>query len=143
MTDGKYENIINLPHHVSKVHPQLSKESYAAQFSPFAALTGYDDIVFETARYTEERSEGTDSQSIELDRKLSFVLAELEKGYFPEISVRYFRKDATKEGGEYLIFRGNVKKIDFGKKKIVFTDGSVIFASDVADIYAEFIGDTD
>ncbi len=143
MEKGKYDKIIDLPHHVSEVHPQLSKDSYAAQFSPFAALTGYDGIVSETARYTEARNEGTESLRSELDRKLSYAAAELKTGRFPDISVKYFKKDPAKEGGEYLVFRGTLKKIDFGKKKLVFSDGTVISAPDVYDMFGECTGNTD
>lgn len=141
MADKKYDSIINLPHHVSKVHPPLSTDSYAAQFSPFAALTGYDDIVFETARYTEERAEGSESLSAELDKKLSAVLAELNDGKNPGISVKYFKKDAAKSGGAYLTYNGAVKKVDFPKRRIVFTDGTVISADDIVDISGKSAGE--
>ena len=134
MADKKYDNIINLPHHVSDRHPPLPRESYAAQFSPFAALTGYDGMIDETERFTEERDEQEESFMQELDVRLGTVRAELERGVFPEIYVKYFKKDPLKEGGSYVDFRGRVKKIDYGKRFIVFDDGTVINAQDIADI---------
>ncbi len=134
MADKKYDNIINLPHHVSGKHPPLPRESYAAQFSPFAALTGYDGMIDETERFTEEREEQEESFRHELDVKLATVRKDVERGVFPEISVKYFKKDLLKEGGSYVDFRGRVKKIDYGKRTIVFDDGTVIRAEDIADI---------
>lgn len=106
----KYENIINKPHHVSKVHPQISLYARSAQFAPFAALTGYEDAVKETARETQEELEIDDELKSILDAKLQMLIEIKESN--PEISITYFVKDEKKSGGKYVTITGIIKKID-------------------------------
>ncbi|MCD7784805.1 MAG: YolD-like family protein [Oscillospiraceae bacterium] len=127
-----YEDIINLPHHVSKTHPQMSMQDRAAQFSPFAALTGYDDAIDETARLTGRKIElGEEAKEI-LDRKLQYLRSIISEQ--PEISVTYFVPDEKKDGGEYVTVSGNLKRIDEYERVMVLTDGEVIRLDDVIDI---------
>lgn len=103
-----YEDIINLPHHVSDKRPQMSMWDRAAQFSPFAALTGYDDAVTETARLTDDKIELDESAQATLDMKQHILMETISEQ--PEISVTYFKKDVKKAGGTYLTLTGKLKK---------------------------------
>lgn len=104
---NKYDDIINLPHHVSERHPQLSKDSYAAQFSPFAALTGYDGIVEEIARVTDERIVLDDDSKDRISYKLGIVLGHLDDE--PEITATYFLPDKKKDGGTLATEQASLK----------------------------------
>ena len=96
----EYDDIIDLPHHVSKVHPQMPLSARAAQFSPFAALTGYEDVIGETVRMTEPKRELDESEKAELDRKLGILASRLRER--PVIRMEYFIPDERKDGGEYV-----------------------------------------
>ena len=127
-----YDDIINLPHHVSDHHPHMSMSDRAAQFSPFAALTGYGDLVNETVRYTEERPTLTESEREELDAKFQQFL--LNSPPDAQLSVTYFLPDEKKEGGSFQIETGAVKKIDQFSQEIIFSDGDRIRIEDVLDL---------
>lgn len=101
----KYDDIINLPHHVSTKHQRLSMEQRAAQFAPFAALTGYGDAIKETARITEDRIELDDEEKIKLDNKLKKIQNNISNK--PKVIVTYFVPDIRKSGGEYITKVGN------------------------------------
>ncbi|MCC8195239.1 MAG: YolD-like family protein [Ruminococcus sp.] len=135
-----YSDIINLPHHVSKTHPQMSMQDRAAQFSPFAALTGYDDAIDETARLTGRKVElGEEAKEI-LDRKLQYLGSIILDQ--PEISVTYFVPDEKKDGGEYVTMSGKLKRIDEYERAIILTDGKKILMDEIIDIESElFTGD--
>ena len=108
--DRQYDDIINLPHHISKKHPQMSLYARSAQFAPFAALTGYEEAVKETARETNERIDIEDELKSILDGKLQIILEQIKN--HPEISITYFIADSKKNGGEYVTVTGLVKKVD-------------------------------
>lgn len=128
----KYENIINKPHHVSKVHPQISLYARSAQFAPFAALTGYEDAVKETARETQEELEIDDELKSILDAKLQMLIEIKESN--PEISITYFVKDEKKSGGKYVTITGIIKKIDLYEQIITLADNTVIPIKNVIDL---------
>lgn len=117
----KYEDIINLPHHVSKTRPQMSMLERAAQFSPFAALNGYDDAVKETGRLTDERIELGDEERDLLDRKQQYLQEIIADR--PEITVTFFVPDEKKPGGSYTAITGNLKRVDLYERLLVLTDG--------------------
>lgn len=121
---SEYEDIIALPHHVSVSHPQMALADRAAQFSPFAALTGYEDAIDESARLTEEQIELDENAREELDEKLRQI-RECGEAH-PEITVTYFQKDARKDGGAYVTLTDRVKKIDEYARMISFMDGTVV-----------------
>ncbi|MCM1525425.1 MAG: hypothetical protein NC120_13330 [Ruminococcus sp.] len=129
---GKYDDIINLPHHVSAAHSQMSMHDRAAQFSPFAALTGYDDTVRETARLTDEKKELTSDKISDLNKKIAF-LAE-HAGERPEITVEYFIPDEKKSGGRYGAFSGRFRRIDEYNFNMVFVSGEKIPLDDICKI---------
>ena len=132
MAMSKYDEIINLPHHVSATRPQMPMSDRAAQFAPFAALTGYDDAIDEAGRLTERRVALEEDGMDELNAKLLFLLENPEDS--PEASFTYFRPDARKSGGAYLTATGAVKKIDEYARLIILTDGVKIRMDDVLDI---------
>lgn len=114
---GKYDDIINLPHHVSKKHPRMSLEARSAQFAPFAALTGYDEVIRETARLTNQRIEINEELKAILDEKLLLIKGQIHTK--PNINVTYFVPDSKKDGGKYISVTGKVLKIDEDKQKII------------------------
>lgn len=120
----KYDDIIMLPHHVSKRHPQMSPLNRAAQFSPFAALTGHEDAIQETARLTDSFVEMDESRKSQLDGQLGLIRDNLDAQ--PEIEVTYFQPDEKKSGGAYVTRSGRVKKIDEYSRQIIFTDGKAL-----------------
>ena len=120
----KYDDIINLPHHVSGTHPQMPVEDRAAQFAPFAALTGYGAAIKETERYTEKRIQ-PDEESVEiLNRRLEFIREHISEK--PEVTVTYFQPELKKEGGKYMTVTGTVKKIDTFRHRMLLKDETEI-----------------
>lgn len=128
----RYDDIIDLPHHVSKKHPQMSLHDRAAQFSPFAALTGYEDAVGEAARLTDRRQELDEEQAARLEQQLSLLTETVAER--PEITVTYFLPDARKSGGKYVTVQGTLRRIDETEKTLIFTDGRRIAIWDIWDI---------
>lgn len=120
----KYKDIINLPHPTSKSHPRMSMAERAAQFSPFAALTGYGGVIQEAGRLTEMKKELGDSEIEELERNLS-RLAE-NAGQRPLISVTYFQPDKKKKGGAYITVTGRFKEINEAEHRLLLTDRTEI-----------------
>lgn len=120
----KYDDIINLPHHVSKRHPQMSLLNRAAQFSPFAALTGHEAAIEETARLTESFIELDEDRKGQLDEQLRIIRENLEQK--PECEITYFQPDEKKTGGSYATICGRIKKIDEYEHQIIFTDGKAL-----------------
>lgn len=129
---GKYDDIINLPHHVSKKHPRMSLEARSAQFAPFAALTGYDEVIRETARLTNQKIEINEELKAVLDEKLQIIKKQIHAK--PKITVTYFVQDSKKDGGEYVITTGKVVKIDNYKQKIVLEKNIEIPISEIIEI---------
>lgn len=132
---GKYDEIINLPHHVSKKRPQMSMCDRAAQFSPFAALTGYEEMVHETARFTSSRMELSEEELQTLNIKYSALEKLLDKQ--PEVKFLYFLPDEKKVGGSYVSVTGIVRKVDKFKRIITLQNGETIRMDDVVDIESE------
>lgn len=134
-----YEDIINLPHHVSKTRPQMPMSDRAAQFSPFAALTGYDAAIRETGRLTDERIELGEEEKTVLDRKQQY-LADIIADQ-PEIAVTYLVPDEKKTGGAYITATGALKRIDAVERVLILTDGKKIRLDDIADLKSECFRD--
>ena len=127
-----YDDIINLPHHQSKNHPHMSLHDRAAQFAPFAALTGYDDAVKEAMRLTDSKPELDENQLEELDQKLADLMTRIEE--HPEVTITYFEPDDKKEGGAYVTCVGKLKKIDIYEKQLVLTGNRFIRICDIVSI---------
>ena len=134
-----YDDIINLPHHVSSTRPQMSRENRAAQFSPFAALTGHDAAVKETARLTEQKIELGDGAIEVLDAKLN-ILADMIDSK-PEVAITHFIPDAKKDGGTYVTTSGAVKKIDDYERAVMLVSGEIIGIENILDMDAEIFSE--
>lgn len=122
--NNKYADIINLPHHVSKTRPQMPIADRAAQFSPFAALTGYDSAIEETGRLTDSFIELDESRKAVLNEKLQSMLKNIKEQ--PEVAITYFQPDEKKNGGSYINISGMVKKIDNFEKCVILADTTKI-----------------
>lgn len=127
-----YDDIINLPHYEPKHHPRMSMWNRAAQFAPFAALTGYDAAIQESGRLTDDWIDMGDYGNEELNRKMADLLSVISEQ--PLVTVEYFQPDAHKEGGSYLSYTGNVKQIDEYEQTMVMTEGKKIKLSLITNI---------
>lgn len=130
--NNNYDDIINLPHYVSKKRQQMSMESRSAQFAPFAALSGYDEQVKETARLTDKKIELEDGEKEILNNKLLYLLENIDAKQ--DITVTYFVKDNKKSGGKYINKTGIVKKIAMVELYIQFVDKTKIEFNDIIEI---------
>lgn len=124
VNEHQYDDIIDLPHHVSPRHPQMPYADRAAQFSPFAALTGHEAAIQETARLTDAFVELDEDRKEELDEQLRLIKE--KQSQRPEIEVTCFRPDRKKAGGTYETIRGRVKKVDEYNRRVLLTDGTII-----------------
>jgi hypothetical protein len=129
---GAYDDIIDLSHHRSSTHPHMPLADRAAQFSPFAALTGHDAAIRETERLTDQRIELDETAKVILDEKLRLLLEE-DTGN-AEVSITYFRPDAKKNGGAYVTAIGKIKRMDNIEHTILLTNGQAIPIDDVVEI---------
>ena len=127
-----YEDILHLPHNVSKERPHMSLLDRAAQFSPFAALVGYEDIIDETARLTTQQRELDEAEKAELDRRVGILAAHL--GEKPVVTVEYFVPDTLKSGGAYVFKSGMLVRISPVRKTLTLADGTSIRFKDVVGI---------
>lgn len=134
---GEYDDIINMPHFVSKRYPQMSMHDRAAQFSPFAALSGYDSAIQETARLTDKKIDLDEDVLQKLDEILFVIRKKLDSGQKCRTVISYFEKDLKKDGGRYLDISGEVKRIDGYRNVIVLMDGNIIPIEDIMNIEIE------
>ena len=132
MTTSNYDDIIKLPHHVSPTRLRMPMSDRAAQFSPFAALTGYDAAIKETGRLTDTKIELDDEGLNDLNEKFQFLVEHLKDE--PEVSITYFKADERKAGGAYLEATGSVKKLDDFERLITMQDGEKISMDDILSI---------
>lgn len=138
---GKYDDIINLPHHESTKHPRMSALNRAAQFSPFAALTGHEAAILETARLTNARLELDEDKKEELDERMQIIRDHISLE--PDVSITYFVPDSKKEGGSYLQVIGAVKKLDDIEHKILMQNGTIIPINDIYEIESSIFNNID
>lgn len=129
MSDSKYDDIIGLPHYEPKYHTRMPIESRAAQFAPFAALTGHGAAITETARLTDKMPELSEEQQFDLSRKLTYALER-----HASVSITYFQPDSRKAGGRYVAITGVIKKIDDVERTIILTDGRILSMDRVMDL---------
>lgn len=132
---GPYDDIINLPHHVSRTRPQMPRADRAAQFAPFSALVGYGAALVETARLTDRRIELEEDGRAALDRKQRKLMEQI--GERPGVAVTWFVPDTRKEGGQYITTVGRLKRIDEVRRVMVLVDRTEIPLEDIFDIEAE------
>lgn len=129
---NEYNDIINLPHFVSKKHPQMSKEARSAQFAPFAALSGYEDAIKETAKLTDNKIELSDEMINIINDKLLFIEKNIQDK--PLITITYFVPDKRKNGGEYISVTNSIKQIDLINNIIILTNKKKICINDIIGI---------
>jgi hypothetical protein len=132
---NKYDDIINLPHHVSPTRQQMPMSDRAAQFSPFAALTGYEDVISETARLTDKKIELNEEALNILNIKFQALTEKLKNE--PDVTFTYFKPDERKDGGAFIKIKGKVKKIDCFERLITMKDGTKLLMDNIIDIEAE------
>lgn len=128
----EYDSIIGLPHPTSSKHPRMPLQDRAAQFSPFAALTGHHAAIRETERLTHERTELSEDEKAELNERLLTLSRNLDKEQ--KVEITYFVPDEKKSGGTYITLSGIVKKIDKYRRTIVMADGTVIPIEEIREI---------
>ena len=133
--NNRYNEIINLPHHVSKTRPQMPMSDRAAQFAPFAALTGYDAAIKETGRLTDEKIEMDEEALNILNMKFQILVDSLDEE--PEVTFTYFKPDERKAGGAYIEVTGTVKKVDDFERLIVMQNGTKMPMDDILNIEGE------
>lgn len=135
--EHRYDDIISLPHYVSTKHPRMAPIDRAAQFSPFAALTGHEKAIQETARITDERMELAESSKELLDMRLQIIREHLAEK--PEVTVTFFEPDQKKCGGAYVKITGRIKRIDEYEGKLELEGGISISMVDVSAIESEVL----
>lgn len=128
----RYDDIIHLQHPTSSKYPRMAALGRAAQFSPFAALTGYEGSIRETARLTDAKAELDEDKIAALDMKLRFLADHLSE--CPKVSITYFKPDSRKQGGAYQVITGMVKKIDAYEKTVLMAEGALIPIADIFEI---------
>lgn len=136
---GPYDDILHLPHPTSKRHPRMPIADRAAQFSPFAALTGHKAAIEETARVTDRRIELDEDAKEQLDQTLQLLLERIDEQ--PEITVTWFSPDKKKAGGQYHTATGKLKRIDSREGRLILTDGNQIPLEDLLEIRSESFQD--
>ena len=129
----RYDDVINRQHPTSKKHPRMSNMNRAAQFAPFAALTGYEESIEETARFTNRRIELSEYEIEELNAKLNFIQEHIKER--PEVTITYFQPDERKEGGAYIAVTGKVRRIDEVNKFVVVEGDKVILIEMIINLY--------
>ena len=129
---GAYDDIIDLPHHVSTSRPQMSRLDRAAQFAPFAALTGYGAAIKETARLTDERAELGEYELMELNADIHMLMECIDE--HPQVKITYFKPDERKDGGAYLTVKSRAKRLNEYERFILLEDETEIPFDDIYKI---------
>ena len=130
----EYDDIISLPRPASARHAPMPPDKRAAQFAPFAALTGYEDIVRETARLTDEAPQLDDDEKARINAALSFLSALTEAGEAPEIELAFFRRDERKSGGKVVAARGRLRRVDPDAGKLFLDGFGAVSIGDLIDV---------
>ena len=128
-----YFEILSREHPTSKKHPRMSRMNRAAQFAPFAALTGYEESIKETARLTDRKIELSEYEIEELNAKLNFIQEHIKER--PEVTITYFQPDERKDGGAFISVTGKVRRIDEANKVLVFEDEKIICIGVIVGLY--------
>ena len=132
---NRYDDIMNCPRHISSRRVPMPLQDRAAQFAPFAALTGYEAVIRETGRLTQPRAELTESAKAALNEKLQLLLRCLHTR--PVLAVTFFQEDERKAGGAYITVTGCVKKLDPYERILIFTDGTWVAIENITQM--EFV----
>lgn len=128
----RYDDIIDLPHHQSATRPRMSRINRAAQFAPFAALTGYEAAILETGRLTDMRIELDESRKSILNERLRLLILHLRDK--PEVTITYFEPDLKKSGGAYLSVTGHIRKVDEYSHTVSLEDGTAVLIDQIFEL---------
>ena len=128
----RYDDVIYRQHPTSKKHPRMSRMNRAAQFAPFAALTGYEESIEETARLTDQRIELSDEDISNINIKLNLIKERIKER--PKVAIIYFQPDERKEGGAYITVTGKVRRIDEVNRVLVFDDERVVWIENMINV---------
>ena len=145
LEQNPYADILKLPHHKAANRPQMSMHDRAAQFSPFAALTGFDGVIAETGRRTERKIDLSESQMTQLNQKLTLIDDAIRDGDHPLVTMVYFVPDTKKDGGSYQEYTGKVRQLDPVERKLVFlaanerSAGNEIHIDDILEIHGDLV----
>ena len=145
LEQNPYADILKLPHHKAANRPQMSMHDRAAQFSPFAALTGFDGVIAETGRRTERKIYLSESQMTQLNQKLTLIDDAIRDGDHPLVTMVYFVPDTKKDGGSYQEYTGKVRQLDPVERKLVFlaaterSAGNEIHIDDILEIHGDLV----
>lgn len=131
----KYKDLLHLPHPNSLTHPRMASIKRAAQFAPFAALSGYDVAINEASRETQKKIELDEEAKNKLDAYLGVLLCRLKER--PPVAITFFKADQTKEGGSYKTITGVIKRINGSKNAILMENGLEIIIQDIIAIRHE------
>ena len=148
-SDNPYADIMDMEYHPSQHHRHMSMIQRAAQFSPFAALSGFDSVINETRRTTDEQTELSECDAELLTLKLTTIDHAIYAGRHPTITVEYFIPDMSKSGGSYREYSGTVKKIDTAQRAIIFyaangrSNGERIYIPDIREIHGDIADEID
>lgn len=137
MEQDSYDDIINLDRPVSRKHRPMAIANRAAQFAPFAALTGHDAAIAETARLTKQQVHLDENSKEFLDEKLKILMAKLGEGKHPLVKITYFLPDLVKTGGSYQVLEGAIKRIDSYREAFVMMDKQLVFVKDIIALEGE------
>lgn len=138
-TTDKYDDIINLPHPIPKKHPRMPLRDRAAQFSPFAALTGHKAAINETARLTDKKHILSEDTITKLNEQLILIKENINMNQV--VTITYFIPDTKKSGGTYISYSGTVKKIDEYNHTVIMTDKTVIPINQISEIQGDMFGE--
>lgn len=147
MDEHRYDDMLYMPHHQSEHHPHMTRYNRAAQFSPFAALTGYDASIAETARYTEQKMELDENSKRFLDEKFQILMNKMDA--HEVIAITYFQPDSYKEGGSYETVHGITKKINLASRQLILyadnriSDGKIIDIDQIVELEGEIFKDVE
>ena len=141
MMNFPYEDILGVPHPVSRRHPPMTRGNRAAQFAPFAALAGYEELIQKTARPTEARRELAESARVLLDRRLQELSMHLAEQ--PYVEIEHFVSEATENCGRYVRTAGRLTGIHFNERQLVLADGMVLAVEDIIALTSPSLDDFD
>lgn len=136
-----YADLLEVPRPTRHIRPPMPRGDRAAQFAPFAALTGHYAAILETARVTQSRMQLTEEEKERLDYKQQLLQAHMAQ--HPTVTVTYFRPDEKKEGGEYRVLTGNLRGINLHRRILCFLDGAEISMDDVVELHSALFSDLD
>jgi hypothetical protein len=131
-SERDYEDMLDMPHHVSSTRPRMSVQDRAAQFAPFKTMVGLDDEVTEVARITDEKLEISEEEAETINQALQEIAENISS--HPKVKILYFCPDRKKAGGEYRSYEGNVKRINEAQEKLIFIDGTTVNINDLYEV---------